>query len=87
LLIPFVENAFKHVSHSGKNEIRINLARTGNIFRMKVFNTKEERPAGAGGIGLKNVRRRLELLYPGRYELDIRETADTFEIELQLKIG
>ena len=86
LLIPFVENAFKHVSHSGRNEIRINLSRTGKIFRMKVFNTKEERPAEAGGIGLKNVRRRLELLYPDRHELNIRETARTFEVELQLKI-
>jgi len=87
LLIPFVENAFKHVSHSGKNEIRISLARTENVFRMQIFNTKEERPTEAGGIGLKNVRRRLELLYPGRHELAIRETADTFEVELQLKIG
>jgi len=87
LLIPFVENAFKHVSHSTQNEIRIHLARTGNVFCLQVFNTKEERPAESGGIGLKNVRRRLELLYPGRHELDIRETVDTFEIELQLKIG
>ena len=86
LLVPFVENAFKHVSHSSNNEIKISLARTGNVFRMLVFNTKEERPAEAGGIGLKNVRRRLELLYPGRHELDIRETDTTFEIELQLKI-
>ena len=87
LLIPFVENAFKHVSHSSKNEIKISLARTGDIFRMLVFNTKEKRSAEAGGIGLKNVRRRLELLYPGRHELAIRETGDTFEIELRLKIG
>ncbi len=87
LLIPFVENAFKHVSHSSANEVRVTLARTGNVFHMQVFNTKEERPAEAGGIGLKNVRRRLELLYPGRHELAMRETAGTFEIDLRLKIG
>jgi len=48
LLIPFVENAFKHVSHSSKNEIKISLATTGNVFRMLVFNTKEGRSAEAG---------------------------------------
>ena len=88
LLIPFVENAFKHISHfsNNENEIRINLTRTGRIFRMQVFNTKNTQPVETGGIGLKNVRRRLELLYNERHQFDIRETQGTFEIDLQLHI-
>ena len=89
LLIPFVENAFKHVSHFSKsdNEIKIALTRSDQMFRMQVFNTRNLQPAEMGGIGLKNVRRRLALLYPGRHQLHIRETLETFEVDLQLQIG
>jgi two-component system LytT family sensor kinase len=37
-----------------------------------------------GGIGLKNVQRRLELIYPGGYQLDIRREAERFEVKLEL---
>ena len=102
LLIPFVENAFKHVSHfAGTNEIRIHLARKENNFCLMVFNTKEPKPAcqtvtwaPAGremngyhmGIGLKNARRRLELLYKDRHELLIEDKGDSFEVRLALQI-
>jgi two-component system, LytTR family, sensor kinase len=88
LLIPFIENAFKHVSHAGKNEIRINLRRTDNIFRLSVFNTKEKTTVNGShvGIGLKNARRRLDLLYGGRHELLIHDRSDNFEVELSLVI-
>lgn len=88
LLIPFVENAFKHVSHSShsENEISISLSRAGKMFGIKVFNTRNKQPLAIGGIGLKNVKRRLELLYPGRHLLEIREAEGTFEVELQLQI-
>jgi hypothetical protein len=88
LLIPFVENAFKHVSHSANNEIRINLRRVDNTFRLSVFNTKEKRAINGthNGIGLKNARRRLDLLYGGRHELVIRERPEDFEVHLSLQI-
>jgi hypothetical protein len=90
LLVPFVENAFKHVSHfmDRKNIIKIELSKTGNLFRLRVFNTKDtaQRVAENGGIGLKNVNRRLELLYKGRYLLDVVNTSENFEINLELKI-
>lgn len=89
LLIPFVENAFKHVSHftHETNEVRIHLHRTGNLFRLQVFNTTDGQPASSGGIGLKNAKRRLELLYPGRHFLTIRETEKEFEVDLELQLA
>jgi LytS/YehU family sensor histidine kinase len=90
LLVPFVENAFKHVSHfmDRKNIIKIELSKTGNLFRLRVFNTKDsaQRVSENGGIGLKNVNRRLELLYKGRYLLDVVNTSEKFEVNLELKI-
>jgi len=90
LLIPFVENAFKHVSHSPrKNEVRVRLEKEGNYFQLWVFNTKENKEVNGThtGIGLKNAKRRLELLYRDRYELVIASTADTFEVKLALRIN
>lgn len=88
LLLPFIENAFKHVSHFSdkKNEVEIDVRKTGDLFQLKVFNTKDPKPVSTnGGIGLKNVKRRLELLYKGRYILDIVEKPQSFEVRLDLK--
>jgi two-component system LytT family sensor kinase len=64
LLLPFVENAFKHVSHFSDKEnlIKIDLDKKGHFFRFSVVNTKDNAPQKSenGGIGLKNVTRRLE---------------------------
>lgn len=90
LLIPFVENAFKHVSHhpSG-NEIKIALNKTENTFLMNVVNTKENTlfKEKRHGIGLKNVQRRLELLYKDRHKLIVNERSDTYEITLELMLN
>jgi hypothetical protein len=90
LLIPFVENAFKHVSHySGKNEVRIRIDKHENNFRLSVSNTKENvaRNQEHTGIGLKNVKRRLELLYKDRHELKIDNRTESFEVNLDLRIA
>ena len=90
LLIPFVENAFKHVSHfSRQNEIRIRLSRNENDFILSVYNTKEDRKVNGvhKGIGLANVKRRLELIYQDRHELVIDDRVDSFEVKLALRIS
>lgn len=90
LLIPFVENAFKHVSHNpGKNEVRIKLYRDEKYFRLSVFNTKENKVINHShnGIGLTNVKRRLELLYKHRHELVVHNGPDTFQVSLSLQIS
>jgi LytS/YehU family sensor histidine kinase len=89
LLIPFVENAFKHVSHNtAKNEVRIRMDRDENKFLLTVYNTKENRPMSDlfNGIGLKNVKRRLELLYKDRHTLVIDNEAESFEINLSIRV-
>jgi len=94
LLIPFVENAFKHLSHySNKLDIvYIKLERNGQQLLFTVHNSTETntRQPGMirqGGIGLKNVRRRLELLYPGKHTLSVEPGIDTFTVQLKLAIA
>lgn len=91
LLILFVENAFKHLSHHSdrRNFVQVDLHRDPGIFRFTVENSKEGRAgpaAPAGGIGLNNVKRRLLLLYPGKHELNIHDNDTTFKISLNLHI-
>lgn len=91
LLIPFVENAFKHVStfQNKKNEIRIALSREGNNFKLSVFNTRDETQNAipeASGIGMKNVVRRLDLLFGETCKLIIKDTPETYSVILLLPI-
>jgi sensor histidine kinase YesM len=71
LMMPLVENAFKHLSHLPENNVvEIRVSRESKSLTMEVTNTYQQRAAGeAGGIGLANLERRLELQYPGRYAL------------------
>jgi len=90
LLIPFVENAFKHVSHyPHRNQVRIAIGKHKNSFEFSVFNTKESKAIANGhaGIGLKNAKRRLELLYKDRHKLMIENGADCYEVSLSLQIS
>ncbi|HPH45543.1 MAG TPA: histidine kinase [Chryseolinea sp.] len=89
LFIPFVENAFKHVSHHpNKNEVRIRIIRNGAHVELSVFNTRESKAIVNGymGIGLKNVQRRLELLHENRHELVIDNRPDSYEVNLSIHI-
>jgi sensor histidine kinase YesM len=90
LLMPFVENAFKHISHKqgGNNYVSLDLSRRNGVFEFTVENSKEPgvNAAEHGGIGLNNVKRRLQLLYPGCHELDIKDETSRFKINLKIKI-
>lgn len=89
LLMPLVENAFKHVSHfPDDNRIVIRLQRESAALRIEVTNTYEDRPAApVGGIGLTNLARRLELQYPDRHTLALerRQNIHTATLTLQLE--
>jgi len=89
LLIPFLENAFKYVSNGGdkRSEIRFTLSQRDGQLTAIFYNTHNPAPkADVGGIGLKNVKRRLELLYPGRHELHIQEAPDAYTVTLTLTL-
>jgi len=91
LLVPFVENAFKHISHFNDkpNFVKVDMFLVKNSFIFSVTNSREEQRATEqhGGIGLNNVKRRLELLYPGKQELKIDKAEETFSIQLNLQLS
>lgn len=93
LLMTFVENAFKHVSrHTDQpNWIKIHLRQEGRQLDFFVANSSSPFESNDifhySGIGLKNVQRRLDLLYPGRYELAIRNNDGNFEVRLRLQLA
>ena len=90
LLIPFVENSFKHLSHfdQGKqNEVRIAISRSNGSLQFSVYNTTEYGDKiNDGGIGLTNVRKRLNLLYPGKHHFSITKKKDWFGVDLTLSL-
>lgn len=88
LLVPFVENAFKHgISYAEPSFIAIALAIEKNKVRLVVENSLfRQRVAEKGGIGLQNVRKRLELLYNGNHELEITEAENQFIVDLKITL-
>jgi two-component system LytT family sensor kinase len=89
LLIPFVENAFKHgVSYQDSSEISIHLDIKKQSLSFSVRNNIARHAGNAveqgSGIGLKNVMRRLELLYPNRHQLNIRDDGSKYLVELEI---
>jgi len=93
LLFPFVENSFKHgVSKSAdKSWIKINLEinRGGLLFNIKNGlppGGGEKNISGSEGIGLENVKKRLDLLYGRRYNLSINRTKNEYTVDLQIEL-
>ncbi len=89
LLIPFLENAFKHGTSEQLDQawVSLNLAVEGHTLTFQLLNSRDPEASAAllaGGIGLQNVRRRLELLYPDRYDLQVLPEEDTFLVNLRL---
>lgn len=91
LLIPFVENAFKHISHytDRKNFINLECNRNNGTFHFCLENSMDKSDHSKeknGGIGLNNVKRRLELLYPDKHKLEIKEGKDSYKVNLEINI-
>jgi two-component system LytT family sensor kinase len=91
LLIPFVENAFKHgTGYTQRPEINIQLLVTNDLLTFEVRNKFDNDPNASkdenSGIGLANVKSRLQLLYPGHHQLTIRQQQQVFHITLILKL-
>ena len=90
LLLPFVENSFKHGANTtaGDADININLKLHNKQLYFSVINTAETdyTPSGEQGIGLTNVRRQLDLMYAGKHKLETRLENGRFYAELHLEL-
>ena len=91
LFIPFIENAFKHshVDDLKKGWIRIRLQTEGQDILFEVENSLPEKAFTkdqTGGIGLENVKRQLELIYPGQHELSLEVKDDRFSVVLKIQL-
>ncbi len=91
LFVPLIENAYKHSSaKEGENiiSISVDINESNVIFRVnnEFENSPETEGKSTNGIGLNLVRRRLEIIYPGRNSFKISENNNRFNVELKLKL-
>jgi hypothetical protein len=92
LFIPFIENAFKHgISYREKSFIDVSMTTTNDSIMFRCANSivksKEDYDGGNSGIGLENVRKRLNLLFPGKHDLKISKSDLEFEILLRINFA
>jgi two-component system LytT family sensor kinase len=90
LLIPFVENAFKHGDKAVNSPgIRIYLVVSPHKLVFEIINHVKKNFFGQkdkiGGIGLQNIKRRLEILYPGKYTLETTQENDLYRVNLSIQ--
>lgn len=94
LLIPFVENSFKHGLQASleKSYIDIRANWINGSLEFKVSNSKPQAMPGlnvaskSGGVGLANVKKRLNLIYPDQFKLEINDQPDFFSVCLKIKL-
>jgi LytS/YehU family sensor histidine kinase len=93
LLLPLVENSFKHGIESSIKQswIRVDVSRHDDNFSIKIENSMEEKKQPVtiknGGIGLKNVQKRLQLIYPNAHEFRIIEEPHSYLVVLKISIA
>jgi two-component system, LytTR family, sensor kinase len=88
IFIAFVENAFKYSTRDDNkiNSVTIRLEQTGNRILFECSNSYDEPTDITGGIGLNNVKRRLELLYKDRHTLTIKKEGSIYSVQLILQV-
>ena len=91
LFIPLVENAFKHgISDTEESFIRIGLKEDGEYVTCLVENScfpKDDTDRSGSGIGIMNLKRRLDLLYPGAYSFEYGRVQSVYRSLLRIKTG
>lgn len=88
LLLTFVENAFKYADFA-KGPLDINVRLNGDLLDFNIRNFYENKPSERtdnNKLGIKNTRMKLDLLYPGKYQLDINDNGAEYEISLKLQL-
>ncbi len=89
LMIPFIENSFKHgnIDNVKKGWLRVEIKTLGPMLIFKVKNSLPSMTLNkdvVGGIGVENVRKRLDILYPERYELEIDTSNNSFGVYMKI---
>ncbi|MGJ8638377.1 MAG: sensor histidine kinase [Opitutaceae bacterium] len=91
IILPFIENVFKHGVNPDPDNAEVDIwiaVEANGLIDIRIANRVPKdgavNPEGEGGVGLANVRRRLNLLYPGKYELDIKQTSERCSVSLTL---
>jgi hypothetical protein len=90
LLLPFLENAFKHglSEQIEKPWLSVDLSVKSDILRCKIANSKNEfLPYGKEGIGIANVKKRLEMLYADAHELKLNDEGNFFVVSLLVRLA
>ncbi|MBK8425814.1 MAG: histidine kinase [Lewinellaceae bacterium] len=90
LLLPLVENAFKHGVYRSREKpfLKLEIKVTGNMLQLKTLNLHPAHGESSPslGLGLQNVQKRLDLLYPNRYRLETGADQGYFNVRLQLQL-
>lgn len=90
LLIPFIENAFKHgVNSEQKSHIKIEIKMNNTEFQLKVINNKvdvQKDISEGSGLGIENTKHRLNLIYPSKHLLVINDTEKEFSVSLHINL-
>ena len=85
LFIPFIENSFKHGAiKNGLLDINISIKTNQNNILFEIKNSNSKDLSYNEGIGLENIKKRLELVYPNQYQLDINRSETEFVVLLEL---
>ena len=89
LLLPFVENSFKHGRlENGKLEMVLEVILKDEKLDFRIENSVNEHSGKhSAGIGLANIKKRLALLFPGNHKLNIEKTNDRFQVDLQIELN
>lgn len=90
LLLPFLENAFKHGASEqiGKPWLGVDISVKNDTILCKIVNSKNEHvPQSENGIGINNVKKRLQFLYQGKHELSINDEGDFFVVSMLLVLS
>jgi hypothetical protein len=91
LFISFIENAFKHgISYKQASFVKISLMQSETTLVFSCVNSnhqQKERLDDVSGIGLRNIKKRLDLLYAEKYDLAIQEDLETYSVQLKIPLS
>ena len=92
LLLPFIENSFKHSNFEDKAKgwIKLKIAILDKKLILEIENSAQitaSKKDGVGGVGMENVKKRLSLIYPENHSLTIKQDVEKYNVKLELNLG